>query len=104
MYVLDESHNDWWEGEYMGVAVGVLVTVILLLVAVIVFIFYKNHTTSMGTLEDGSQEDKANYAAICGGAETLYRTRRLPPTPPTSEDHYTGDQNDFIHSVHVRKT
>ena len=29
--------DPWWEAEYMGVAVGALVTVILILIAVIIF-------------------------------------------------------------------
>merc|ERR1740123_1722696 len=42
--VLADHHapENWLDTEYMGMAVGVLVTVILILVAVIAFILYKN--------------------------------------------------------------
>merc|ERR1719150_2639848 len=42
--VLADHHSpeNWLDTEYMGMAVGVLVTVILILVAVIAFILYKN--------------------------------------------------------------
>ena len=43
----------WLDTQYMGVAVGVLVTVILILVAVIAFIMYKNSKAGLSLQEEG---------------------------------------------------
>lgn len=40
--------SSWLDTQYMGVAVGILVTVILILVAIIAFILYKNSKTGLG--------------------------------------------------------
>jgi hypothetical protein len=90
--------DPWWEAEYMGVAVGVLVTVILILIAVIIFIMYKNHVSNnypgpeycyqsppaskpcpQGTI----WEDKAFPAS----------PRKLPPTP--LEKHYRDTSMEY---------
>jgi len=100
--------DHWWGSDFMGVAVGFLVTVILILIAVIVFIMYKNHMNS-------AYQDPTTYYQTfipkAGGNlppelewEEHQRRgrrfpapspRRLPPTPTTSEDHYTDSSMEY---------
>jgi hypothetical protein len=107
--------DHWWGSDFMGVAVGFLVTVILILIAVILFIMYKNHVNA------AYQEDPTTYyqtflpkAAAANhqlGAEMRWEEqrlpapspRRLPPTPTTSEDHYTDSSMEYSSPLLLRQ-
>ena len=85
--------DPWWEAEYMGVAVGALVTVILILIAVIIFIMYKNHS-SRPDASDPEYCYQQSHMPKSGplGAQTWEEKpfpgspRKLPPTP--GDNHY----------------
>jgi hypothetical protein len=56
--------SDVWEegGGYLGVALGVLVTVVLLLIIIILFILYKNiHQARLNTRELNVDSKQVNY-------------------------------------------
>ena len=91
--------DPWWGSDFMGVAVGFLVTVILILIAVIMFIMYKNHVNA-------PYEDPATYYQTFipkavhpdvqwEGRRFPASPRRLPPTPTTSEEHYTDSSIEY---------
>lgn len=87
--------DPWWEAEYMGVAVGALVTVILILIGVIVFIVYKNHASNAyyppgpDRYYDSHSQQQDPAKAVGGGGVQQWEThsskfaspRKLPPTP-----------------------
>ena len=94
----------WWQTEYMGVAVGILVTVILVLIAIIVFILYKNYKT--GAYPDGLSVSGSHYyetripkfdhpESQWPECRKLTMGRKLPPTPTTSEEHYTDSSAEY---------
>jgi hypothetical protein len=91
--------DSWWGSDFMGVAVGFLVTVILILIAVIIFIIYKNHVNS--TYEDPATYyqtfiPKASHPDVLWeGRRYPASPRRLPPTPTTSEEHYTDSSVEY---------
>jgi hypothetical protein len=105
--------DHWWGSDFMGVAVGFLVTVILILIAVILFIMYKNHVNAAAYQEDPTTYyqtflPKANHHL---GAEMRWEERglpapsprRLPPTPTTSEDHYTDSSMEYSSPLLLRQ-
>jgi len=103
--------DPWWETEYMGVAVGVLVTVILILIAVILFIMYKNHVSSSQPPDHPYYETYVPKVVGHPGPgewdDPLMRTsspkRKLPPTPNSSEDqHYRDPSLDHSSSPLIR--
>ncbi len=110
--------DPWWETEYMGVAVGVLVTVILILIAVILFIMYKNHMSSSQGSSSSSVPDRTYYQTYVHKAigppglaaqweDTLIMSsspqRKLPPTPNSCEgEHYRDPSLDHSSSPLIR--
>ena len=94
----------WWETEYMGVAVGVLVTVILILIVIIVFILYKNYKTGAYPPDSSSHyyetripkfdHPEAQWLPTAERKLTI-GSRKLPPTPTTSEEHYTDSSAEY---------
>ena len=94
----------WWETEYMGVAVGVLVTVILVLIVIIVFILYKNYKTGAYPPDSSSHyyetripkfdHPEAQWLPTAERKLTIC-SRKLPPTPTTSEEHYTDSSAEY---------
>ena len=96
----DSVSDTLLESQYMGVAVGVLVTVILLLIVVIVFILYRNYLgpdNNTAVYSNNHNIRKNVYSSMfdleAGPEQVVYgvsRTRTLPLTPTTSEDNYTG--------------
>ena len=89
----------WWETEYMGVAVGVLVTVILVLIVIIVFILYKNYKSGEYPESvhyyDTRIPPKFDHPEAQWPERKLTIGRKLPPTPTTSEEHYTDSSAEY---------
>jgi hypothetical protein len=109
--------DPWWETEYMGVAVGVLVTVILILIAVILFIMYKNHMSSSQS-SSSNVPDRPYYETYVHKAigppglaaqwenkliMSSSPQRKLPPTPNSCEgEHYRDPSLDHSSSPLIR--
>ena len=88
----------WWETEYMGVAVGVLVTVIFVLITIIIFILYKNYKTNpypTNSTYYETQIPKFDHPESHWPDRKLTIGRKLPPTPTTSEEHYTDSSMEY---------
>jgi len=88
----------WWETEYMGVAVGVLVTVILVLIVIIVFILYKNYKSSPFPSTSpyyGTSTPRFDHPESQWPERKLTLGRQLPPTPTTSEEQYTDSSGEY---------
>ena len=88
----------WWETEYMGIAVGILVTVIFVLITIIVFILYKNYKNQ------AYPENSPYYTTRIPGLDhqesqwpdrKLTIGRKLPPTPTTSDELYTDSSAEY---------
>ena len=94
----------WWETEYMGVAVGVLVTVILILIVIIVFILYKNYKTGAYPPDSSSHYYETRIPKFdhpesqwlpTAERKLTIGSRKLPPTPTTSEELYTDSSAEY---------
>jgi hypothetical protein len=68
--------SSWLDTEYMGMAVGALVTVILILVAVIAFILYKNGRAGLEV--DRAAEGKGAEGVESSEWSMVYGTARWP--------------------------
>jgi hypothetical protein len=100
--------DPWWETEYMGVAVGALVTVILILIAVIIFIMYKNHVSNNYPAPDHCYQSQPAASKSCPPG-TIWEDksfpaspRKLPPTP--MENHYRDRDTSMEYSSPLLNT
>ena len=83
----------------MGVAVGVLVTVILVLIVIIVFILYKNYKSNSsypsGSPYYGTGAPRFDHLEAQWAERKVTLGRQLPPTPTTSEEQYTDSSAEY---------
>ena len=81
-----DHHDEELDSNYLGIAVGALVSVIFILISIILFILYKNYTVSR-------DEDEIDLEPE-GSWSKVYRTygdKSLRYSPPTSEGNNTGN-------------
>lgn len=81
----DHHDEEELDSNYLGVAVGALVSVIFILISIILFILYKNYTVSRDE-DEIDLEPEGSWSKVY----RTYRDKSLRYSPPTSEGNNTG--------------